>query len=166
MWFKAGLLRVVDEGRNRFLDWYSQQIRNVLDVFIQSSSSGVEEELLKASTSGMQSKAAYARVKQVYIKVIGDVLPAMEDSGTATPLSIIGTKIRGVFSLDEEAFILAVIQTDLQGKQEQQSVSLPQDGPTSSLSKVIRTAMDLRQQLQALESSHGPDDPIWLFKPR
>jgi hypothetical protein len=162
MWFKAGLMRVVDEGRNRFLDGYSQQIRDSLDLFIQSSSSGAAEELLEASSSGMQSKAAYARIKQVYVNLIEDVLPTMEESGTAHPI-VIGNKVRGFFSLEEEAFILAVIRTHLQSKHDQKKASLP-DGSLSALSKVISTTMELCQQLAAQESKLGPDDPIFVFQ--
>jgi len=163
MWFKAGLLRVVDEGRNRFLDWYSRQIRDSLDLFIQSSSSGVEEELLEASTFGMQSQAAYSRIKQVYVNLIEDVLPTFEEFGTPHPV-VIGTRVRSFFSLEEEAFILAVFRTHLQRKHDPQKASSPQDGPLSAQSQVVNTTMELCHLLTAQESNHGPDDPIFVFQ--
>lgn len=163
MWFKAGLMRVVDEGRNRFLDWYAQQIRDSLELFIQSSSPGVEAALLEASTFGMQAQAAYARIKQVFVNLIEDVLPTFEESGTPHPV-VIGTKVRSFFSLEEEAFILAVIRTHLQSKHDQQKASSPQDGPLSTQPKVVNTTMKLLQQLTAQEANYGPDDPILVFQ--
>jgi hypothetical protein len=168
MWFKAGLMRVVDEGRTRFLDWFSRQIRKSLGLFVDSSPSPAlaEEQLLEASWSGMQSIFAYARAKQFYVKLMEEILPAMEESGAAPPV-VVGAKVRRFFSFEEEAFILAVVRTHLQSKQDEAKGSLPQDIQRSSpavLPKVLSAAVELVPHLEAQESSCGSADPRLTFQ--
>lgn len=178
MWFKAGLMRVVDAGKSRFLDWYAQRIRESLDEFIYSSEAGAEQDLMEAAKSGMQSHQAYTRAKQVYVNIIEDILPLMEDSAAyassvpkVPPMMIVGAKVRKFFSVDEEAFILAVIQTHLQDKQKSKAGSSAQDAlpPRASpvpvaLSKVMSVTVELIPRLEAQESSHGTEDPLLNFQ--
>jgi len=160
MWFKAGLMKVVDDGRYRFLDWYSQQIRDSLVNFIESSSSGAEDDLREASISGMQHKDKYARVKQFYVNLIEDVLPTIDEAAASGPPTTIGVKVRRFFSVGEEAFILAVIRTHLEKKQDEPKATISQDGGSSLYSKIIRATTELLYHLEAQESSHSSEDPI------
>jgi hypothetical protein len=40
MWFKAGLMKLVDDSRNEFLEWYAQKIRDTIGTSLEAGAGG------------------------------------------------------------------------------------------------------------------------------
>ena len=81
-------------------------------------------KILEASQSGMKSEVSYNEVKRFYIRFFDEVLSKIEQpqlqpegggvvltsGGVMSPSSILGKRVREVFHLDDEAFILSAIR--------------------------------------------------------
>eukprot|EP00934_Nitzschia_sp_Nitz4_P007745 Nitzschia sp. Nitz4//scaffold232_size35869//33896//35704//NITZ4_007816-RA/size35869-snap-gene-0.49-mRNA-1//1//CDS//3329543357//7735//frame0 len=121
------------------------------------------ELLLEASTTGMKKKRSYICAKRFYAHLFHRVISPMDhttsanvtattggassaaaatkgpsgEGGTSHHAALVGKKVREIYSLEEEAFILAVLQKHLQQQERDETQSL--DEMTDSEGKLLRS---------------------------
>jgi hypothetical protein len=153
-------------------------------------------KIAEASQSGMKSEASYNEVKRFYIRFFDEVLSKIEqqqpsqqllqEGGGQLPSSIIlGKRVREVFHLDDEAFILSAIRFFHNNKETTNLVTestpgggppAPQDAGTTSLTlgdvgeggaggllQILANALEMSHVLATQESSYPIDAPIFTL---
>lgn len=209
MWFRAGLVKVVEEGRNEFLEWYTKKIWETLESYMPVQKTDTKwGKIIEASQLGMKSEASYNEAKRFYVRFFDDVLSKIEQpqpheggggvltvSGVlpgGSPSSIIlGKRVREVFHLDDEAFILSAIRfyhsnhdnhtlvpkSTEEGEgphPEGKPPKVPQDAGTGlpliggvtegeGFLQILANALEMSHVLATQESTYPIDAPIFIL---
>lgn len=143
----------------------------------------IAQELMNATTAGMKNKASYKRAKQFYALLSRRVIDKMGDApaktsstisgvdktgekSTAPPTELVGKRVRDIYSLEEESFILSVLQTHLRDSKDSGTDDIPMsfdDDEGEAMGNICSNATEIAVLLGAQESKKNVHAGVLLF---
>jgi len=153
MWFKAGLMGVVDKGRSKFLLWYYQQITEAWKLFIQTkhnvAPNAGQDAINKVCSAAMEDETSYGEAKRFYAFLFTQVISKSVEEDTSSPTSLpVGSRVRSLFSFDEEAFVLVAVRANIS------------EQGSSETSQILSEAAELSKLLATQEAGQNADSGV------